>query len=102
MDHQFNTFFHGNSLSLLEWLCMESFLNHGHSLNLHCYKDFEVPAGVKKVDARQTLPFEKFFVFDNSLSAFTNVFRYKLILETGGWWVDTDVLGNGPVSNLDY
>ncbi len=67
-------------------------MKHGHSLSLHCYQDIDVPAGVKKVDARQTLPFEEFFVFENSPSAFTNIFRYKLIAETGGWWIDTDVL----------
>ena len=27
-----------------------------------------------------------------SLAAFSNLFRYKLLLERGGWWVDTDVI----------
>lgn len=61
-------------------------------LCLHLYEDVDAPEGVVKVDARQTLPFSEFFMFDGSPSAFTNIFRYKLILETGGWWVDTDVL----------
>jgi hypothetical protein len=92
MNRRFNMFYHGPSLSLLEWLCMESFVNHGHELCLHLYEDVEAPEGVVKVDARATLPFSEFFMFDGSPSAFTNIFRYKLILETGGWWVDTDVL----------
>ena len=88
----FNMFFHGQSLTLLEWICMQSFVEHGHRLQLHSYEPIEVPTGVEVVDAGNTIPYDDFFIFDNSPSAFTNMFRYKLLLECGGWWVDTDVL----------
>ncbi len=47
-------------------------------------------------DARQILPASK--VFRNqrgegkgSLAAFSDLFRYKLLMDRGGWWVDTDI-----------
>ena len=96
-------FFHGDALTLLEWICMESFVQHGHNLNVFSYEDLKVPGGVAIQDASQVLPFDEFFMFDNSPSAFSNIFRYKLILENGGWWVDTDVLclGNN-IPDCDY
>lgn len=101
--NEFNMFFHGEELSLLEQICMESFVKHGHSLNVFTYDDLVVPEGVITLDARQILPHEKLFFFDNSPSAFSNIFRYKLILETGGWWVDTDVLClTDEIPNCDY
>jgi hypothetical protein len=36
-----------------------------------------------------------------SYSAFSNLFRYKLIFEKGGWWVDTDVVCLRPFDFKD-
>jgi len=88
----FNMFWHGDSLSTLEWACMQSFLDHGQRLRVFSYEELAIPAGAEIADASQILPRERLFLFDNSPSAFTNIFRYKLLLEQGGWWVDTDVL----------
>src|SRR5262249_30881175 len=38
-----------------------------------------------------------------SFSAFANFFRYKLLLERGGWWVDSDTVCLRPFDlDLDY
>ncbi len=88
----FNMFWHGDNLSPLEMACIKSFLSHGHKVRVFTYHQVELPEGVIKEDANKILPINQLFIFDNSPSGFSNIFRYKLLLEQGGWWVDTDVL----------
>src|SRR4051812_10885773 len=82
-------------LSPLEQLCIRSFIVQGHPYHLYTYDALDnVPAGVTLQDAGQILP--KSLIFRNqlgkgkgSVAAFSDLFRYKLLLERGGWWVDT-------------
>jgi hypothetical protein len=85
-------FWEGQHLTPIESLCMRSFVSHGHGLTVFTYNGAQVPKGVALEDARQVLPADRFFTFEGSPSAFTNIFRYKLLLERGGWWADTDIL----------
>jgi len=84
-------------LSPLERLCLKSFVVQGHAFYLYTYDPIEnVPPGVTLQDAGQILPASKIFRNQRgegkgSLAAFSDLFRYKLLLERGGWWVDTDV-----------
>lgn len=90
----FNSFWHGSKLSWLEWACIESFVRRGHTFRLFSYEDLaqlEVPPGVIKADAAEILPRNEVFEFDRSFSGFSNIFRYALLLQQGGWWVDADV-----------
>jgi hypothetical protein len=48
-------------------------------------------------DANEILPASTIFTYPHgpergSYGAFANLFRYKLLLERGGWWVDTDLV----------
>jgi len=92
----------GSELSKLELLCIESFVGNGHKFNLWAYDDIStpIPAGVELMDARQILPAESIFRYKyrnqfghgkGSLGGFSDLFRYKLLYEKGGWWVDMDV-----------
>ena len=84
-------------LSPLEQLCIKSFVVQGHPYHLYAYGALDnVPDGVTLQDAGQILP--QSLIFRNqlgkgkgSVAAFSDLFRYKLLLERGGWWVDTDV-----------
>jgi hypothetical protein len=84
-------------LSPVEQLCLRSFVAGGHSVHLYTYEPIQnVPQGVTLRDASQILPASQ--VFHNrlgkgkgSLAAFSDLFRYKLLLDKGGWWVDADV-----------
>lgn len=84
-------------LSPLECLCLRSFVAAGHPVHLYSYGQLEnVPQGVTLQDAGDILP--RSLVFQNqlgkgqgSLAAFSDLFRYKLLLDRGGWWVDADV-----------
>jgi len=85
----------GPNLSSMERLCIHSFLHYGHPFHLYVYDHVEgVPRQAKLCDANEILPSSRIFFYSkhNSCAGFANMFRYKLLLERGGWWVDTDTI----------
>ena len=87
----FNTFWHGADLSPWHWACLGSFIRRGHRVRLFSYRPLALPPGVEPADASTIIPEGELFAFQDSFSAFSNVFRYQLLLQEGGWWIDTDV-----------
>jgi len=87
-----NTFWDGRDLSPIECACLRSFIERGIRVRVFAYRDLAVPRGIQVEDANDIIASNGLFLFEGSPSAFTNIFRYKLLLEHGGWWVDTDVL----------
>lgn len=87
----------GSSLSPLERACIASFLARGHAFDLYAYDDIgSVPAGCRILDATSILPRDRIFLHaggegQGSLGTFSDVFRYRLLRQHGGWWVDLDV-----------
>ncbi len=85
-------------MSLIERLSINSFLQQGHTYHLYCYDEVKnVPPGTILRDAAEILPASEIFYYQRgkgkgSVAAFANLFRYKLLLERGGWWVDTDIV----------
>jgi hypothetical protein len=73
-------------------------VRRGHELRLHVYEHMEVPAGVMLVDASKTLPRSELFFIANPFTGnadvgpFSDLFRYKLLLDQGGWYVDVDTI----------
>ena len=85
----------GDSLSVMERLCLASFMANGYTFHLYVYDEVEgVPAGVLLMDASEILPRSKVFKYKkrNTYAGFSNHFRYKLLCMKGGVWVDTDVV----------
>jgi len=85
----------GESLSPMEQLCLSSFLYHGHEVHLYVYSDIAgIPTGVKIRDGREILPEDMIFLYNEhkSFSGFSNYFRYKMLFERGGYWIDTDMV----------
>ncbi len=88
----------GDRLGTMERLGLASFVSKGHPVDLYAFAEVAgLPAGVRLRDAREILPSGRLFGYREgfgrgSWSAVSNVFRYKLLLERGGWWVDTDVV----------
>ena len=79
----------------MEQLSISSFLLNGHDYHLYVYEDVKnVPAGTLLMDANEILPASRVFQYKRSPSyaGFANFFRYKLLLERGGWWADTDTI----------
>ena len=94
----------GKTLSLIELLTLYSFTHHGHIIYLWTYGEIEtaLPPGVIIQDANLIIPEKEIFykkdkdpvagVGKGSIGApFSDLFRYKLLYEYGGWWVDMDV-----------
>jgi mannosyltransferase OCH1-like enzyme len=85
----------GSELSIMEQLSIASFLQNGHDYHLYVYDEVKnVPAGTVIRDANEILPASRIFQYKHqaSYAGFANFFRYKLLLERGGWWIDTDVI----------
>jgi mannosyltransferase OCH1-like enzyme len=85
----------GNKLSAMEQLSIASFLTHGHDYHLYAYEQLEgVPKGTTVLDGNEILPASRIFQYASrpSYAGFANYFRYKLLLERGGWWADTDTV----------
>ena len=85
----------GPRLSAMERLSITSFLQHGHEVHLYTYGDVDgIPPGTVVRDGNEILPAERIFFYRDhaSPSGFANFFRYKLLLDRGGWWVDTDMV----------
>jgi hypothetical protein len=85
----------GKRLSTMELLSIRSFLHHGHHYELFVYEPVQnLPEGAIARDANEILPASRIFQYADgrSYAGFSNFFRYKLLLERGGWWVDTDVV----------
>lgn len=94
----------GDTLSKLELLTLRSFVRHGHRVHLWLYDEIKVPmpSGVILEDASEIIP--RRFVFKKKTSdpecgvgeasygaPFSDLFRYKLLHDKGGYWVDLDV-----------
>jgi hypothetical protein len=82
-----------------ERFCLKSFLDHGYEVDLYTYdENLAVPAGVRICDAAEFAGKDEVFVYQaegfgkGSPSPFSNFFRYKLLAEKGGWWIDSDVV----------
>ncbi len=85
----------GGALSVMERLCISSFLKNGHEFHLYTYEDvFNIPEGTTIRDSREILGEDKIFTYKNngSYAGFSDLFRYKLLLDKGNYWVDMDVV----------
>jgi hypothetical protein len=77
-----------------------------HPFHLFTYKEIKgVPDKVIINDANMIIPEDQVFKYKDydSFAGFANLFRYKLLLEKGGFWVDADVVCLKPFQFLsDY
>jgi hypothetical protein len=81
-------------------LTLKSFLDHEHDVHLWAYNKQlkNVPDGVIIKDANDILPSNKIFSYKGrgdckkgSYGGFSDIFRYHLIHNIGGWYCDMDV-----------
>ncbi len=85
----------GSNLTTMERLTISSYLKNNHEFHLYAYDEVEsVPTGALVKDGNEILPASMIFQYrdQKSYSAFSNFFRYKLLFERGGWWVDMDAV----------
>jgi mannosyltransferase OCH1-like enzyme len=94
----------GRELSVMEQMSISSFLANGHEYHLYAYEDaLRVPEGAVIRDANEILPASLIFQYAGfkSYAGFSNYFRYKLLLEKGGWWADMDMICLHPFDFRD-
>jgi hypothetical protein len=89
----------GTRLSPMELLTIRSFQAHGHEFVLWLYDELETPLPPETVirDATEIIPRTRVFRYRagatrGSYAGFSDLFRYRLLWEVGGWWVDMDVV----------
>lgn len=84
----------GGELSKMEQTSINSFLNKGHDYHLYTYGHVKgVPKGVDVKEAGKIFPKTKYVEEKSKESAtFSNKFRYKLLKNKGGIWVDADII----------
>jgi hypothetical protein len=97
----------GNNLSPLEILTIQSFLNKGHEFHLWSYEKISnIPLNTHVRDANEILLKNHVFSYKKSnkfghgkgsLAGFSDIFRYKLLYELGGWWTDMDITSLKPL-----
>lgn len=98
------------NLSELELLTIFSFHNNGYRFVLWTYDIHSINAPKQAIlkDANEIIPKEDVFVYTNknkfghgkgSYAGFSDIFRYKLLYERGGIWVDMDVTCLKPLQN---
>jgi hypothetical protein len=79
----------------MERLCMQSYIDNGHEFHLYTYEPQDAalfaPAGVRIFDANDIVPKPRSADFDNP-QQFADYFRYLLLYEKGGWWMDMDAI----------
>ena len=102
------SFWFGTPITWIGNLSMQSYLSQGHSFELYVYENLSVPEGVTLKDANELIPESESFEMLNSVdgvrgrfTTFSNIFRYKLIYEKGGMWVDLDSICVKPV-DINY
>ena len=83
------------TLGRLQILSIKSWLKAGYKYNLWVYdlNMVNVPEGVKLCDANIIL--DKKYIFKHwsgTYATFADMFRYKLLYDIGGWWVDLDLV----------
>ena len=91
-----NFFWHGEPLSLYEKACLSSFVRNGFDVRVHAFSHLDLPTGATRVDANTIARPEEIGLrtqegIKGCLSSFSNIFRYRLLSRTGGWWFDTDI-----------
>lgn len=98
----------GRDLSSLEQLSIKSYLYHGHKIILYVYDDIKnIPDGVDVREASEILGIENLdhyslyhykgsedeqYVKLRTYSLYSDLFRYELLSQKGGWWSDLDVV----------
>ncbi len=89
----------GATLPELQQKCLASFVAVGMGVDLYTYEPVAgVPTGVTICDGTTILPAAKIWHYRNTGShadtpaGFSLHFRYALLAQKGGWWVDADVL----------
>ncbi|MBN8980656.1 MAG: hypothetical protein J0I29_05155 [Rhizobiales bacterium] len=88
------TFWHGDSITPYQLLCLRSFVEHGHRVEVFSYNlKMAVPKWLVLRDAEEILPqADILHEVDGRTAIRANRFRWALLKKFGGWWIDPDIM----------
>ena len=77
----------------MEIYSIKSFLKQGFTFHLYTYEKVEgVPKGTIIKDGNTIMPASTIFKLKETFLPFADIWRYKLLYEKGGYWVDLDMM----------
>ena len=83
----------GDRLSRMEEMSIKSFLKLGFTFHLYTYEKVKnVPKGTIIKNGNQIMPKNEIFSLKTSYLPFSDIWRYKMLYENGGYWVDLDMI----------
>ena len=90
----------GNDLGDMEIYSINSFINTGHEFHLYTYEKINgIPKKTKILDGNKIMPKKELFKLKDGFLPFSDIFRYKMLYENGGYWVDLDLIS---LKKLDF
>lgn len=100
-----NTVWIGKELGPVHTACLRSFVRHGHDVVLHAYgKPHDTPDGVRLFDASKLMKEEEIILHKktSSLTLASDRYRYRILREGMGIYVDCDMYCVRPFTEMDY
>ncbi len=93
------TFWHGTSIGPYQQMCLKSFADRGHTVEVFSYEPMPgLPKWLTRRDAHQIVDADRILQYlpdHEGFAIHANLFRYALLEKLGGWWVDPDVVLTG-------
>jgi hypothetical protein len=89
------TFWHGQAIGAYQLLCLRSFADRGHHVEVFTYDaDLRLPGWIERRNAAEILPREQVLrpLEGARFAIHGNLFRYALLHRRGGWWIDPDIV----------
>ena len=105
VDMIVNTIWIGRELGPIHTACLRSFLRHGHDVVLHAYgRPDDTPNGVRLFDASKLMKEEEIVLHKGtgSLTLAADRYRYRLLREGMGLYVDCDMYCMKPFPESEY
>lgn len=93
------TFWHGSEISPYQLLCLRSFVEHGHQVEVFTYEENPIrPEWLVWSDASAILPRDRVLIDrpNSQVAILSSLFRCSLLSQRGGWWIDPDVVLVNP------
>ena len=92
----------GDSLTEMEIYCIKSFLRNGFDFHLYVYEHVKkVPKGTTIKNGNTIMKKKDIFKLKETFLPFSDIWRYKLLYEKGGYWVDMDMICMKPFDFKD-
>ena len=83
----------GDRLSRMEYYSIKSFLILGYTFHLYVYNKVKnIPKGTIIKNASEIMPKTDVFDLKSTYLPFSDIWRYKLLYDKGGYWVDLDMI----------